>query len=440
MRAVEEASGRPDVAALRTLLADLPVPQIVDALERLGDQQRAVAYRVLPKDRAVAVFEILDPSLQGDLVKALQDEQVAEIFAQLDPEDRVELIEELPANVARKLLQGLPAAEREMTSAILGYPQRSIGRRMSPEFVKVRPEMTTAEALQRLSEHLDDADTVYRLPVVDADRVLVGMVGLRDLLRSPAGTTVAEVMMPAQWIHATDSDEAAARRCAELKLLALPVVDNETRLVGILTVDDALSILEEADSEDQARIGGAEPLGRPYLSASVFSIMRSRVVWLLVLAIGATLTVQVLEVFEETLAEVVTLALFIPLLIGTGGNTGNQAATTVTRALALGDITSRDLGKVFFRELRVGISLGLVLGSLAFVLVSLIYSAEIGTVVGLTFVALCTMAATVGGMMPLLARALRADPAVFANPFISTFVDATGLLIYFYIAKAILGI
>ena len=144
--------------------------------------------------------------------------------------------------------------------------------------------------------------------------------------------------------------------------------------------------------------------------------------------------------FEETLAEVVTLALFIPLLIGTGGNTGNQAATTVTRALALGDITSRDLGKVFFRELRVGISLGLVLGSLAFVLVSLIYSAEIGTVVGLTFVALCTMAATVGGMMPLLARALRADPAVFANPFISTFVDATGLLIYFYIAKAILGI
>ena len=276
--------------------------------------------------------------------------------------------------------------------------------------------------------------------VVDADRVLVGMVGLRDLLRSPAGTTVGEGMMPAQWIHATDSDEAAARRCAELKLLALPVVDNETRLVGILTVDDALSILEEADSEDQARIGGAEPLGRPYLSASVFSIMRSRVVWLLVLAIGATLTVQVLEVFEETLAEVVTLALFIPLLIGTGGNTGNQAATTVTRALALGDITSRDLGKVFFRELRVGISLGLVLGSLAFVLVSLIYSAEIGTVVGLTFVALCTMAATVGGMMPLLARALRADPAVFANPFISTFVDATGLLIYFYIAKAILGI
>ena len=168
--------------------------------------------------------------------------------------------------------------------------------------------------------------------------------------------------------------------------------------------------------------------------------MRSRVVWLLVLAVGATLTVQVLEVFEETLAEVVTLALFIPLLIGTGGNTGNQAATTVTRALALGDVRPQDLGKVLFREFRVGLSLGVVLGGLAFTIVSLIYGVDIGTVIGLTFLALCTMAATVGGVMPLIARAIRADPAVFANPFISTFVDASGLLVYFFIAKAVLGI
>jgi magnesium transporter len=201
-----------------------------------------------------------------------------------------------------------------------------------------------------------------------------------------------------------------------------------------------LAILEDADSEDQARIGGAEPLRRPYLTAPLLSLVRSRVVWLLVLAIGATLTVQVLEVFEGTLDEVVTLALFIPLVIGTGGNTGNQAATTVTRALALGDVGPGDLGKVFFREFRVGLTLGLALGALAFSVISLVYTTDIGLVVGLTFIALCTLAATIGGLMPLLAKALHADPAVFANPFISTFVDASGLLVYFFIAKAALGL
>jgi magnesium transporter len=247
-------------------------------------------------------------------------------------------------------------------------------------------------------------------------------------------------MRPAHWARATESAETAARRCADLKVLALPVVDNETRLVGILTVDDALRILETADTEDQARISGTEPLRRPYLTAPVTRLVRSRVVWLLVLAIGATLTVQVLEVFEATLAEVVTLALFVPLIIGTGGNTGNQAATTVTRALALGDVGTRDLGNVLFRELRVGLSLGLLLGGLAFAVTTLVYDRSIGAVIGLTLVSLCTLAAAVGGAMPLVARAIRVDPAVFSNPFISTFVDATGLLIYFMIAKAVLGL
>lgn len=440
IRNLEGALDRGDFAELADIVSGMSTSQVVDVLQRLGSTQRAIAYRMLPKGRAQSVFEILDPSLQGELVRELQGEHVAELFASLDPEDRVELLDELPASVARKLLQGLPPHEREMTAEILGYPRDSIGRRMSPEFVRVQPELSTSTALVRVAEHLEDAETVYALPVTDSDRTLVGVVSLRDLLKAAPGTTIAELMQPAQWIHATDRAEVAARRCADLKLLALPVVDNDTRIVGILTVNDALSILEDADSEDQARIGGSEPLRRPYLTASVFSLMRSRVVWLFVLAIGATLTVQVLEVFEDTLSEAVTLALFIPLLIGTGGNTGNQAATTVTRALALGDVGPRDIGKVFYRELRVGLALGLTLGGLTFLLVSLIYNTEIGTVVGVTFVALCTMAATVGGLMPLLARALRADPAVFANPFISTFVDASGLVIYFYIAKAVLGL
>jgi len=439
-KAVLRALDDLDLPALTAAVRPLSAAQIVGILERLDRKQRAVLYRVLPKGQALEVFENLDPSLQGDLVGGLQDDAVATLFAQMHPDDRVELLDELPATVARRLLQGLPPREREITADILGYPQGSIGRRMSPEFVSVRPEMTIRHALERVTERLSDAETVYTLPVTDGQRVLVGVVSLRDLLRADPDATVESVMQPATWARVGERAEEAARRCADRKLLAVPVVDNETRLVGILTVDDALRILEAAESEDQARISGSEPLRRPYFTAPVSGLVRSRVVWLLVLAIGATLTVQVLEVFEATLSQVVTLALFVPLLIGTGGNTGNQAATTVTRALALGDVRTRDLFKVMFREFRVGCALGLILGSLAFVVTSLLYGPSIGTVIGLTFVSLCTMAATVGGVMPLLARAVRADPAVFSNPFISTFVDATGLLIYFLIARTVLGI
>lgn len=440
-RAIEATMAKElDLAGLTAKVRLLTPAQVVDVLDRVSSKQRAVLYRLLAKDQALEVFEILDPSLQSDLVGALQDDDVAALFANLDPEDRVELLDELPAKVARRLLQGLPAQERELTAVILGYPQGSIGRRMSPKAVALRPAMTTTEALDRVNDLLDDAETVYTLPVTDGQRVLIGVVSLRDLMGSVPETTVEHVMQQPYSARATDNEEVSARRCADLKLLALPVVDSENRLVGILTVDDALSILESADSEDQARMSGVEPLRRPYLTAPVSGLVRSRVVWLLVLAVGATLTVQVLEVFEATLEQVVTLALFVPLLIGTGGNTGNQAATTVTRALALGDVVPRDLGKVLFREFRVGLSLGVLLGTLAFVVTSIAYDRDIGIVIGLTFVSLCTMAAAIGGAMPLLARTVRADPAVFSNPFISTFVDAAGLMIYFAIAKAVLGI
>lgn len=439
-KSVLEALDTLDVRALTAAVRRLSTAEIVGILERTNHKQRAVLYRVLPKEQALEVFEHLDPTLQSDLVGGLQENDVAALFADLDPDDRVELIDELPATVARRLLQDLPPREQEMTAGILGYPRDSIGRRMSPEFVALRPQLTVSEALTKVSDHLEDAETIYALPVTDDQRVLIGVVGLRRLLRSPSDATIAEVMRPAHSARASEDAEIAARRCADLKLLALPVVDNESRLVGILTVDDALRILESAESEDQARLSGTEPLRRPYLTAAVSSLVRSRVVWLLVLAIGATLTVQVLEFFEATLSEVVTLALFVPLVIGTGGNTGNQAATTVTRALALGDVGPRDVFKVLFREFRVGFSLGLIMGSLAFGVATFVYDTDIGLVIGLTFVSVCSMAAAVGGVMPLLARTIGADPAVFSNPFISTFVDATGLLVYFLIAKAVLGL
>ena len=439
-RTITRALHDRDLNALAAAVRPLSPLEVVDVLGRLDSSRRAVLYRVLAKDQALQVFENLDPRTQRDLVGALQEEDVTALFADLDPDDRVELLDELPATVARRLMQGLPPAERELTAVVLGYPQGSIGRRMSPEFIAVRPEMPCAEALLRVRAGLEDAETVYTLPVTDSQRVLLGVVSLRELMKARPDTPVRDLMHRAHSVRATDSAEESARRCADLKLLALPVGDNEDRLVGILTVDDALSILEDAESEDQARIGGSEPLRRPYFSAPVLDLVRSRVVWLLVLAIGATLTVHVLEVFEATLAQVVTLALFVPLLIGTGGNTGNQAATTVTRALALGDVQPRDLGKVLLREFRVGLCLGVLLGSAAFVVTTLVYGLDIGLVIGLTFLSLCSMAAAVGGAMPLLARAIRADPAVFSNPFISTFVDATGLLIYFLIARAVLGI
>ncbi|MBK7821035.1 MAG: magnesium transporter [Tessaracoccus sp.] len=429
-----------DLAGLADTIAPFSTPELVDICERLSGRHRAVMYRLLPKQRALEVFEALDPALQSDLVRGLQDAEVAELFAAMDPDDRVWLLDELPASVAPRLLRGLPARERQLTANVLGYPHGSIGRRMSPEYVSTHPNLTVAATLARVRLRLDDAETVYTLPVLDGERRVVGVVSLRDLLGADETTLVGDIMRAAPVATADTEEEVAARRCAEQGLLALAVVDSESRLVGILTIDDAVRILEQEESEDAARQGGTEPLRRPYLSTPIRTLVQSRVVWLLVLAVGATLTVQVLSVFEDTLAQVTVLALFVPLLIGTGGNTGNQAATTVTRALALNDVTPRDLAKVLSRELRVGFSLGVLLGTIGFALSALFYDVRIGLVIGLTLLAVCTVAATIGGIMPLLARAIRVDPAVFSNPFITTFVDATGLVIYFLIARAVLQI
>lgn len=439
-REVEAALRSKDVAELSSLLADITPKEAAGLMARMGLQQRALFYRTLPKDVAVTTFDELDPAVQADLVSGLRVPGVAEVFEGMEPDDRAELLDELPASVASRLVADLSEGERELTGIVLGYPEDSIGRRMSPELITLRPTMRVDAALAQVNKHLDDAESIYTLPVVEEDRRLAGVVSLRDLLKAEGDTELAALMQEPDLAVAHEAAEEAARRCADRKRLALPIVDTEDRLVGLLTVDDALRILEEADSEDQARMGGSEPLRRPYLATPVFEIVKSRVVWLLVLAIGATLTVQVLERFEDTLATMVVLSLFVPLLIGTGGNTGNQAATTVTRALALGDVRPGDVLKIVFREARVGILLGVLLGSLGFLIAGFVYGWDIGTVIGLTLVSICTVAATVGGVMPLIGKKLGIDPAVFANPFITTLVDATGLIIYFLIAKSVLGI
>lgn len=429
-----------DFAGIVEIVSGASFEHLIELLERLPEKQRAVVYRFLPKDRAVDIFERLSPALQSDLVAGLQDLEVATIFANLDPDDRVWLLDELPSTLAVRLLQGLSKRERQLTAEVLGYPKGSVGRRMSPEYVSTRGSYTVARTMQRIQARLDDVETIYTLPVLDDHRRVVGIVSLRDLMRANPNQLVSNIMGRAELASAYQTAESAARKCSDLRVLMLPVVDRESRLVGVLTLDDAVRVLELEETEDSARQGGVEPLRRPYLATPIRALVSSRVIWLLVLAIGATLTVQVMSVFEETIQQVTVLALFVPLLIGTGGNTGNQAATTLTRALALGDVRTSDLTKVLLRELRVGFALGSLLGAAGGFITGLIFDPRIGLVICLTLIAVCTMAATVGGVMPIIARMLRVDPAVFSNPFITTFIDATGLVIYFLIARAILGI
>lgn len=429
-----------DTKRISAILEVQPLPEVIRLVERTSATRAAVLFRLLSKDRALTVFEALDAAHQADLIGALHGDEVVGFFEEMDPDDRVTLLDELPAKVADELLRGLTKAEREMTGTVLGYPKGSIGRRMSPEIAILRQDMTVGQAMEILHRKADTIETIYSLPIVNSTRKLVGMCSFRDLFRAEPDVRLASIMEEAFSANANDDAEETARWLLALNYLGMPITDDENRLVGLLTFDDAHEIVEDADTEDAARGGGHEPLNQPYLSTPLPKIVRSRIVWLLVLALSAILTVRVLDSFEGTLSKAVVLALFIPLLTGTGGNTGNQAATTVTRAIALGDVDRRDAMRVAWREARVGFFLGTLLGTIGFTLATLVYEFHIGLVIGLTLLAVCTMAATVGGIMPIIAKAVGADPAVFSNPFISTFCDATGLLIYFAIAKAILGI
>lgn len=422
-------------------LRQLPPHTVVAVLDRLPAEQAAVAFRLLAKDEAIAAFDRMDAALQADLVRELGHEHLSDAFSQLDPDEQARLLDELPAKVAKRLVRAFPPGRLEPVMAVLGYASGTVGREMSPVVLSLRTGTTAGEGLERVRDSSLHADEIGVLPVVTADGVLVGVVHVLDLLRSPAARAVEDLVDDRSHVaRAYDDAERTGRDLLDRQELLVPVVDRESRLVGTYTALDAARVDRAAVTEDQARAGGSEPLRRPYLRTSVWRVARSRVVWLLVLAISAVLTVQVLELFEATLEQVVALALFIPLLTGIGGNTGSQSATTVTRALALGDVDLRDVLRVAFKEVRAGMLLGLTLAVLAVTIASLVYGLDIGLVVGITIAINCPIAATVGGIVPLVARACRVDPAVFSTPFISTFCDATGLLIYFSVAKLVLGI
>lgn len=417
------------------------VVEQADELARLEPDERALQFRLLPKGRALRVFEALDPAHQRELVEALREPRVRELLEGMEPDDRARLLDEMPAAVAWRLLSGLSPEERRLTSTVLGYPARSAGRIMSPEVVPLRPELSVAEALATVRRRGPGAETVYVLPAVDGERRLVGVLDLGDLVLADPEQPVSEVMASDYYsVPAEEDQEAVARLMQEADLVAIPVVDRERRLIGVVTFDDAMEVLEEEQSEDIARAGGAEPLRHPYLSVPVTQIVRARIVWLTVMIVAAVLTITVLRAFESTLAAVVTLALFIPFLIGTGGNAGAQAATTMTRALALDEVRPEDTRRVIVRESAVGGLLGLGFGALGFAPVWVLFDSDIALTVSLALLAICTLATFFGAVLPLLARRIGIDPAVVSAPMVTTIVDATGLIVYLLIAKAVLGL
>lgn len=430
-----------DLRSAQQWLDEHPPHLIADELARMDTVDSVVAFRLIDKDRAITVFEELEPVDQQGILMGLRDRAFYELVEALEPDDRVRMLREAPAKVAQRVLAGLSPDNRRVTAALLGYPEGSVGRYMTPETVALNQHLTVTEALERVRARGTDAETIYTLPVVDSGRRLTGVVELRELVLSSPDRTVADlVTTDPPRAHATDPDEDAARLMRETNVLDLPVVDSEDRLVGLLTIDDAVEVIEAADTEDVARQSGSAPWSGHYMAATVWQLARYRVVWLLLLLLAATLTVGVTQYFEATLEQVTQLAMFIPLLIGTGGNAGAQAATAAVRALAVGEVRGSDLLAVIWRECRVGLVLGLLLAALGLVLGTLFVGAKIALVVGVALVIICAWAATVGGMMPLLAKRLHIDPAVVSAPMVTTLVDATGLVIYFLTARVVLGI
>lgn len=422
------------------LLDGAQLNDIISLIERTSLKRGAVIFRLLPPERAGLVFDALDPYHQAAMVHALGSDGVGSFFEDLGAEDRAMLIDELPPEVAARLMRELDESDQEYTNVVLGYERGTVGRAMSPEIAEIYMDMTAREVCDLLREQHEDLETLYTLPVIDRARYVQGIVKMRDLFLAADDVKMSELVVDSPTVSVNDDAEETARWFLPLSLLAVPVVDSNDKLVGIFTFDEAQDIVESEDTEDSARQGGSEALKTPYLATPLITLVKSRIVWLLVLAVSASLTVQVLDVFEGKLEKAVVLSLFIPLLTGTGGNTGNQAATTVTRALALGDVHKSDILKVMWREVRVGLMLGAVLGFLGFLAAWVFFGIEIGIIIGTTLLSVCTMSATVGGAMPIVAKTVGADPAVFSNPFISTFCDATGLVIYFLIATSVLGL
>ncbi len=427
-------------APTRTEKGD-PILAAVEALRRQEPPERAASLSRMAPDAARAVFEQLEPPLQTEVIAHLRDPQVRRLVEDLDPDDRVRLLDALPEPVGKLLMARLSPRERRLTRKLLVFPEQSAGRMMSPEYLPLRPELTVEEALERIRRHGRGAETVNVLPVLREDGRFAGLAMLSELVLAEPGSRVGELVDPKLPMVGPETDqEEVARVMQAADLLALPVIGDAGELLGLITVDDAMDVLQFEHEEDLARTGASEPLDRPYFSTSLLQLTRARLIWLLLLALAGALTVNVLNVFESTLEQAVSLSLFIPLLIGIGGNSGAQSATTIIRAMATGELRAGRPLPVMLREVRVGFLLGSAVAALAYYPVVLFFDADLAATVCLSLVAVCTGATLVGSGMPLLASRIGIDPAVVSAPVVTTLVDAVGLVVYFMIARAVMGL
>ncbi len=446
---IDEYLARRDLAGLREALSGWETPELADLVAGLSGEDCALVFRILPRAVAAATFEYLEPDLQRELVATLAQEQVIRLLDDMAPDDRTALLEELPAAVTRELLGRLSAEERRVASWLLGYPEDSIGRLMTPEYVRVKPDWSVERTLDHIRRYGRDSETLNVIYVVDDTGRLIDDIHIRELLLAQPDARVGD-LCDRRYValKAGEDQERAIELFREYDRVALPVTDSEGFLIGIVTVDDVLDVAEEEATEDIHKIGGSEALDEPYLETPLWGLVQKRARWLVVLFVGEMLTASVMGWFESTLATAVVLGLFLPLIISSGGNSGSQAATFVIRAMALGQIELRDWWRVFVRECASGLTLGLILGVIGvFRIIAWqqmfgtygAHSELLGIVIGLSLVGVVLCGTLSGSMLPFLMARLGVDPAVSSTPFVATLVDVLGLLIYFGIASVLLA-
>ena len=418
--------------------------------EDLEDKELLRLFRLMPKELASDTFAEMEPDLQEKLIGGFSDKELGEVLEDMFLDDAVDVIEEMPASVVKRILKTVDAETRQAINQLLKYPEDSAGSLMTIEYVDLRPAMTVEEAFAHIREHGVDKETIYTCYIIGPTRKLLGAVSVRELLLAKPGTVLRD-MMATNVISVTtlDDREEVANLFSHYGLTALPVVDKEKRLVGIVTVDDAIDVLQEEATEDMELMAAMLPSERPYLRSGTFEIWKQRIPWLLILMISATFTGMIITGFENSLAANAALIAFIPMLMSTGGNCGSQSSVMVIRGLSLGEIEMSDALRVLWKEFRVSVFCGLALGVAGFAKVLLIdgllfhnpdITVPVAAVVGLTLTFIAIAAKLVGGLLPMGAKKLGFDPAVMASPFITTIVDALSLLLYFQIASLLLGL
>ncbi|MDK2897433.1 MAG: magnesium transporter [Candidatus Atribacteria bacterium] len=415
---------------------------IAEIISHLDQKDQVVLFRLLKKDIAIEVFEQLDFEQQENLLKTFTDERAAEILNQMSPDDRMGLFDELPAKVVKNLLQLLNPKQREMVTLMLGYPENSAARIMNPNLVDLKETYTVEQSLARIRKINPPEELIYTAYVIDAERHLLGKVTLRDLILSPPGSLIKNIMeKEVIYVHTDDDQEKVARTIQKYDLLTIPVVDRENRLVGVVTIDDAIDIIDEETTEDIHRLVAIQTSEDEYLHSSIGQRIKSRFIWLAVLLIGGTLTSIVLQNYSQAIQTVVALSFFVPMLIDTGGNVGSQSTAIMVRGLAIQEVNRRNLWKLVFSEVLIGSVLGFLLGWVGVLRVILLQEDWVmGIVVGLSIWTVVIVSNLVGAILPFILKKIKIDPAVSATPLITTLIDVIGIVIYLQIAQLLLQI